>query len=94
MSPEEQFGQILGVLIVFGLWALIIISGVRIAKKKNRSPHWMWFGIHPFAGLIMLIVLACLKPKVPQKPCPNCGMQVQAFARVCPYCAHNFPTST
>jgi hypothetical protein len=41
----------LGIALLGGLfWLLPILLGVRTARQKGRSPHWMWFGLHPFAG--------------------------------------------
>jgi len=31
-------------------WVLPIVLGVKAARKNNRSPHWMWFGVHPFGA--------------------------------------------
>lgn len=68
---------------VFVGWALPITLGVRAANRKNYSPHWMWFGIHPLAGWIACIVLLCLPPRV---QCPNCGGFVTVNFRICPFC--------
>jgi hypothetical protein len=65
----------------------LIILGVRIAKSKNRSPHWMWFAIHPLGLVITLIVLASLKPL---KECSRCAERVKSHARLCPYCGYTF----
>jgi hypothetical protein len=64
-------------------WVLPICLGVREARKKNYSPLWMLFGIHPLGGWIAFIVLACLPPRV---QCRNCGGFVEANFRVCPFC--------
>ncbi|MBL0314116.1 MAG: hypothetical protein IPP78_15750 [Holophagaceae bacterium] len=51
-------------LIVFigGLWIWPIFLGIKAAKEKHRSPHWMWFGIHPIGGWIALAILRSVKP--------------------------------
>jgi accessory gene regulator protein AgrB len=36
--------------LVFVLWVLPIMWGVKQARKKNYSPAWMWFGVHPLLG--------------------------------------------
>jgi hypothetical protein len=73
-----------GILLFIGLgWVLPIILGVRQATKKNYSPLWMLFGIHPLGGWIAFIVLACLPPRV---QCRTCGGFVAAQFRICPYC--------
>ena len=73
MNDEGQAAAIIVVLfmvlIFLGIWAALIVFGVKAAKKKNRSPHWMWFGIHPLGALIAFIVMMCLDPL---KVCPQC----------------------
>ncbi len=44
------------VFVIFA-WIAPIILGIWMAKMKGRSPHWMWFGLYPFAGWIAFIVL-------------------------------------
>lgn len=84
------------VLIVVGTlvaWAAILVAGVRVAKKKNRSPHWMWFGIHPLSGLVALVILLLVKPVA---RCPRCFGRLPAQAEVCPTCQQDLaqPVST
>jgi len=74
-------------LIALGIWASLIVFGVKTAKKKNRSPHWMWFGIHPVGAVVVFIVMMCLDPL---KVCPQCARPSPPGARVCPYCAFTF----
>ena len=75
------------VLIFFGAWASLIVFGVKAAKKKNRSPHWMWFGVHPLGALITFIVMMVLEPL---KLCPQCARPSPPGARVCPFCTYSF----
>ena len=75
------------VLICLGIWASLIVFGVKAAKKKNRSPHWMWFGVHPVGALIVFIVMMCLEPL---KVCPQCARPSPPGARICPFCAYSF----
>ena len=71
-------------IVMIGLfWVLPITLGIKIAKKKGYSPHWMWFGIHPVPGWITVIVLACLQSKV---PCMSCGGLMSSNFSLCPYC--------
>jgi len=77
---------ILFVLILLGAWASLIIFGVKAAKKKNRSPHWMWFGVHPMGALVVFIVMMVIEPL---KLCPNCARPTPTGAQVCPYCAYS-----
>ena len=75
------------VLICLAIWASLIVFGIKTAKKKNRSPHWMWFGVHPMGALIVFIVMMALDPL---KLCPQCARPSPTGARVCPYCAFSF----
>jgi membrane-associated protease RseP (regulator of RpoE activity) len=75
------------VLIFLAIWASLIVFGIKTAKKKNRSPHWMWFGIHPVGALVVFIVMMALDPL---KVCPQCSQPSPHGARVCPYCAFTF----
>jgi hypothetical protein len=68
-------------------WVLPVLLGVCAAKRKNYSPRWMWFGIHPVLGWIACIVLLCLTPRV---QCPNCGGYVMNYWRICPCCHVRF----
>jgi len=85
MSAEDA-GALFGVLIVFGGWLACVVFGIRLAKKKNRSPHWMWFGLHPLGALIVLLVMKFIGPL---KVCPKCFQKMTALAQVCPYCRHS-----
>lgn len=78
----------LAIVLLGGLfWLLPIILGVRTARRKGRSPHWMWFGLHPFAGWITYVVL-CFLP--PLKECPQCRESARADASICPHCRTRF----
>ena len=74
-------------LVVFGIWVSLIIFGIKEAKKKNRSPHWFWFGLHPVGALIVFIVMKCVAPL---KLCPRCAQKSPAQAQVCPFCQTPF----
>ncbi len=93
MQGEEAGAVIAGlfalfmIVIVLGAWVSLIVFGIKAAKKKNRSPHWMWFGIHPFGALIVFIVMMVLPPL---KECPNCRERVKSHAKVCAYCQRPF----
>ena len=67
----------------------LIVLGVTMAKRKNRSPHWMWFAVQPMGLLITLIVMACLSPL---KRCPNCSQTTQMYARLCGFCGYDYTT--
>src|SRR6266508_1441471 len=90
MKPEDVVGLVIGLMIVvvaLSVYIGLIILGVKIAKRKNRSPHWFWFAIHPLGLIITLIVMACLSPL---KRCPNCAQTSQAHARLCGFCGYDF----
>lgn len=80
----ETLGCLLAVLC---LWGLPVLLGIKAAKRNNRSPHWMWFGIHPFGGWLAFLVLQFSKPL---KACASCGEKVKAHAKLCPYCMAPF----
>lgn len=91
MSAQDiagVIGGLLGFVIAVGLlWVWPITAGLKAARKKNRSPHWMWFGIYPLGGWIAYAVLRSVKPL---RECPHCAEKVKAHARQCPYCGHQF----
>lgn len=72
----------LGILFLF--WVLPVMGGIRTAKRRGFSPHWMWAGIHPFFAWLMWGILACLKR------CPACGKMVGVYSRFCPLCSTSF----
>ena len=75
------------VVLVLAVYIGLIVLGVTMAKRKNRSPHWFWFAIHPMGLIITLIVMACLSPLM---RCPQCAQTTQPHARLCPFCGYNF----
>ena len=92
MRDDDIIGLVIGlVILVVALTVYIglIVLGVNIAKRKNRSPHWMWFAIHPVGLLITLIVMACLSPL---KRCPHCAQKTQSQARLCGFCGYDYTT--
>ena len=74
-------------VVVLTVYISLVVLGVNIAKRKNRSPHWMWFAVHPMGLLITLIVMACLPPL---KRCPNCGQSSNQHARLCGFCGYDY----
>ena len=77
---------ILFVLILLGVWISLVVFGIKAAIKKNRSPHWMWFGVHPVGALVVFIVMMVIEPL---KLCPRCARPAPTGAQVCPYCAQS-----
>lgn len=87
----EIFKPTILILLVIGFWAIPIVFGIRFAKKKNISPHWLWFGIHPFFGWITFAIIAASKGR---KSCPKCLEVLKMHAKVCAYCNHPFDDFT
>ncbi len=90
MRDDDIIGLVVAlvvVVVVLTVYIGLIVLGVSIAKRKNRSPHWMWFAVHPLGLLITLIVMASLSPL---KLCPQCAQTTQMHARLCPFCGYNF----
>jgi len=88
MNSDDVVGLVvvLGVLaVVLTIYVALIVLGVNIAKRKNRSPHWMWFAVHPLGLLITLIVMASLSSL---KRCPQCAQTTQQSARLCGFCGY------
>jgi len=90
MRAEDVVGLVVGlavVIIALSLYIGLIVLGVKMAKRKNRSPHWFWFAVHPMGLIITLIVMACLSPL---KRCPRCAQISQQGARLCGFCGYDF----
>lgn len=79
------------IAITFVLWGLPVALGIKAARRKNRSPHWMWFGLHPVSGWIAYIALLYAAPL---KACQQCGEKVKEHARLCPFCTTPFAASS
>ena len=92
MRDDDIIGLVVSLVIlvvVLAVYIGLIVMGVSIAKRKNRSPHWMWFSIHPLGLIITLIVMACLSPL---KRCPQCAQTSPQHARLCGFCGYNYET--
>ena len=90
MRDDEVIGLVITLVIavvVLTVYIGLIVLGVNIAKRKNRSPHWMWFAIHPLGLLITLIVMASLSPL---KRCPQRAQTTPMHARLCGFCGYNY----
>jgi len=65
MRDEDVIAMVISlvaIVVFLTVYIGLIVLGVKIAKRKNRSPHWMWFAVHPVGLIITLIVMACLSP--------------------------------
>ena len=92
MRDEDVIALVITVVVAavfLTVYVALIVLGVNIAKRKNRSPHWMWFAIHPVGLIITLIVMACLSPL---RKCARCGQKMPAQAHLCGFCGYNFAT--
>lgn len=87
MGFLQSVGCLLAILC---LWVLPVYLGLKAARRNHRSPHWMWFGLHPFGAWIAFLVL---QYSAPQKACSQCGERVKAHAKICPYCTTPFGES-
>src|SRR6266478_6196105 len=90
MRDDDITGLVIALVIVVVMLAVyigLIVLGVTMARRKNRSPHWMWFAIHPLGLLITLIVMASLSPL---KRCPQCRQTTQEHAHLCGFCGYNY----
>ena len=83
---DGAFGILLA-LVILGVYIGLIIVGIRLAQSKNRSPHWMWFAVHPIGLIVVLIVMACLSPL---RECPQCMQKMKRHARLCAFCGYRF----
>jgi hypothetical protein len=83
----EDIGGLVFLVVALIVYVGLIVVGVKVAQNKNRSPHWMWFAIHPVGLIVVLIVMACLRPLT---RCPQCAQKAPADARMCAYCGCAF----
>ena len=58
----QMVGGLLGGII--GLLFLVLVGWVwpvrlahRAAVRAGKSPHWVWFGLYPFAGWVVWALL-------------------------------------
>jgi uncharacterized protein UPF0547 len=92
MRDDELIAMIVTLVVlavILTVYVALVVLGVNIAKRKNRSPHWMWFAIHPIGLIVTLIVMACLPPL---RKCPHCAQKMPAQARLCGFCGYDFMT--
>jgi ribosomal protein L40E len=73
------------VLVMFYFaYAYPVVAGIRCAKMKSISPHWMWFGIHPVTGWIAYLIITSRKSDT--KICYRCAARLYIGAEQCPGC--------
>lgn len=82
-SASDAIAGILTFAFVAVVWVTPVVLGVRWARRKGVSPHWMWFGLHPLSGWIAFLVI---RYRVKSSICASCGKSVPQTARFCPHC--------
>ena len=80
---QTVFNLLVGSVALWYLWVWPIRRGLAIAREKNRSPHWLWFGLHPFGAWIAYAILRSAKAL---RQCPDCAETIQADASICRHC--------
>jgi len=86
MNPEDVgalVGGLIGLALMVFIWIYPIHRGIKVAKVKGLSPHWMWFGVHPLGGWIAFLII---RFGVKRLPCPTCGAPMKPALRFCPNC--------
>lgn len=87
-----ETAMIIGAITLFlAFWIVPIVLGIRAAAAKGISPHWMWFGLHPFGAWIAFFVIRL--GVRPRKRCPQCAETLLSHAKTCAYCGHPFDDS-
>lgn len=81
----DALPAILGGTLTIMLWILPIIWGVKWARRKGISPHWMWFGVHPLGAWI---AFAVIRWAVRRQRCRACGHTIRSGSAYCPGCGH------
>lgn len=76
------------VVVLFGyVWPLRL--AYRAAARSGRSAHWLWFGVYPFIGWIVWVVLR----RQPQAVrCSACDSPLKPGVRFCASCSTPVPS--
>lgn len=90
-SVTDAVTAFLILAVLAALWIPPVVLGVRWARRKGISPHWMWFGVHPLSGWIAFwIVRYKIQPRVERvarlrfvrrRECPSCGANEAVLQR-------------
>jgi len=89
LDTGDYIGIVLGIVIA-PAWVLALIFGIRAARRKGISPHWMWFGIHPLGAFIACPIIMW---GVAAHVCPQCNTPIHRGVPSCPSCKAPFWTS-
>jgi hypothetical protein len=84
LDPNIMMATSIGSVAFLGLWVLAIVLGVKAARRKGVSPHWMWFGLHPAGAWIAYLIIRFVVSS-PRK-CPTCARVSREKARFCYAC--------
>lgn len=59
--PDIKINELFPTIFYGGLfltaWIIPVALGIKSAKKKGISPHWMWFGIYPITAWIAFLLI-------------------------------------
>ena len=83
-------------------WIAPVILGVKWARRKGISPHWMWFGIYPVIGWIAFAIIRWgVQTRTPGEVaarrsgvkvvCPSCGRVNSTGDTSCTKCGAAIP---
>jgi hypothetical protein len=64
-------------------WPVSIVFGIKAARRKGVSAHWMWFGLHPIGGILAWAIIALGVKRI---PCSHCGKPIHRGCVCCPFC--------
>jgi hypothetical protein len=82
--PAMLASLLLTLVMMAALWLPPILLGIKWARRKGVSPHWMWFGVHPLTGWIAFWII---RYKVaPRAACGTCGAFLPTGAQFCSNC--------
>jgi hypothetical protein len=64
--PDIEINELLPTIFYGGIflvaWVTPVALGVKSAKHKGISPHWMWFGIYPITAWIAFLLIRFVFP--------------------------------
>ena len=59
--------------LLYPAWLYPVVHGIEMARRKGRSPQWMWFALHPVLGWVAYGCLAVASAKTPPGGPPQTG---------------------
>ncbi len=91
-QPKSPWLTWLIFLVMIGIRILIGIWGRKIGKRKGLDSAGFLLGF--FLGVIGLIILSVLPPRIETTICVHCQRQIPEDANLCPYCGTPTDSST